>query len=178
MKVIYQKTNLIKPYSKNAKKHNKKQIEQVAASIKEFGFNQPIVVDKSNVVIVGHARLEASKLLGLKDVPTLKVDMSDEQAKSYRLADNKLNESDWDMGLVIEELKELSLSMVDLSGFDRDLLIDPSEKDDIVPQVPKKAVSKLGDLYELGNHRILCGDSTNKEMVLRLIDGAKVDRWC
>ena len=82
----------LKPYEKNAKKHPKKQVQQVANSIKEFGFNQPIVVDKNNVVIVGHGRLEAAKLLGLKDVPVLTVDLTEDQAKAYRLADNKLNE--------------------------------------------------------------------------------------
>lgn len=98
---------LIKPYDKNAKKHPKKQIQQVANSIREFGFNQPIVVDKNNEIIVGHGRLEAAKLLGLKEVPVITVDLTEEQAKAYRLADNKLNESEWDMGLVIEELKGL-----------------------------------------------------------------------
>lgn len=122
----------ILPYEKNAKKHPKKQVEQVAASIKEFGFNQPLVVDKNNVLIVGHGRLEAAKLLGLKEVPTITVDLTEEQAKSYRLADNKLNESDWDMNLVIEELKGLSPEMIDLSGFG-DLDIEstqPLELDD------------------------------------------------
>jgi ParB/RepB/Spo0J family partition protein len=112
----------IKPYEKNAKQHPKKQIQQVANSIKEFGFNQPLVLDKNNVIIVGHGRLEAAKLLGLKEVPTLKVDLTEEQAKAYRLADNKLNESDWEMDLVIEELKELSEPMLDLTGFEKDLI--------------------------------------------------------
>lgn len=119
------KTSLLKPYPKNAKKHDKKQIEQVAASIKSFGFNQPIVIDKKGVVIVGHARLEAAKLLNLKDVPVMKVNLSEAQAKAYRLADNKLNESDWDMGLVIDELRALSDSLRDVTGFDsKELLID------------------------------------------------------
>ena len=81
--------DLIKPYIKNAKKHPKKQVEQIAKSIEEFGFNQPIVVDKDNVVIVGHGRLEAAKLLGLTDVPTTTVDLTEEQAKAYRLADSR-----------------------------------------------------------------------------------------
>lgn len=164
----------IKPYPKNAKKHPKKQIEQVANSIKEFGFNQPIVLDKDNVVIVGHGRLEAAKLLGLKDVPTITLDLTKERANAYRLADNKLNESEWDMGLVIEELKELSAEMLDLTGFDKDLIIEPGEKDDIVPHnVP--TVSNVGDLYELGPHRVLCGDSTQREAVLALFGDKKAD---
>lgn len=167
---------LIKPYNKNAKKHPKKQVEQIAASIKEFGFNQPIVVDKNGVVIVGHGRLEAAKLLGLKEVPVITVDLTEEQAKSYRLADNKLNESDWDMDLVIEELKGLTEPYLELTGFDKDLIIEPDEKDDEIPEnAPER--TKLGDLYELGTHRVLCGDSTQEEAVLRLTGGNKVDMF-
>lgn len=126
----------IKPYKNNAKKHPKKQIEQVANSIKEFGMNQPIVVDKEGVIIVGHGRYEALKMLGWEIKPewVKVVDLNEEQAKAYRLADNKLNESEWDMGLAIEELKELSDEMFDLTGFDKDLLIEPDEKDDIIPE--------------------------------------------
>lgn len=167
----------IKPYPKNAKKHPKKQIEQVANSIKEFGMNQPIVVDKQGVIIVGHGRYEALKSLGMeiKDEYIKVVDLTEEQAKAYRLADNKLNESDWDMELVLEELKDLSEPMLDLTGFDRDLIIEPDEKDDEVPDVPEEPQSKVGDLYELGNHRVLCGDSTKIEDVERLMDGKKAD---
>ena len=113
----------IRPYPKNAKKHPLYQIKQVAASIKEFGFNQPIVVDKKGTIIVGHARYEAAKMLKLKSVPVLEVSLSEEKANAYRLADNKLNESDWNMNLVIEELKGLDTEMIDLTGFDRDLRI-------------------------------------------------------
>lgn len=165
----------IVPYSRNAKKHPKKQVEQVAASIKEFGFNQPIVLDKNNVIIVGHGRFEAAKLLGMTDVPTITVNLSEEQSNAYRLADNKLNESEWDMNLVIEELKELSEPMLELTGFDKDLIIEPDEKDDEVPEVPEEPQSKLGDLYELGNHKILCGDSTSHDDVQRLMNGHKAD---
>lgn len=167
----------IKPYLKNAKKHPKKQVEQIANSIKEFGMNQPIVVDKQGVIIVGHGRYEALKSLGwkVKDEWIKVVDLNEEQAKSYRLADNKLNESDWDMNLVIEELKELSEPMLNLTGFDKDLIIEPDEKDDEVPEIPAEPQSKLGDLYELGEHRVLCGDSTNIEDVERLMDGKKAD---
>ena len=95
-------TDKLKPYSKNAKKHSQKQIQQVAESIKRFGFIQPIVIDKNNEVVIGHCRLEAAKLLGLKEVPFISVEkLSDGEVKALRLADNKLNESDWDMGLAI-----------------------------------------------------------------------------
>lgn len=171
----------ITPYSLNAKKHPKKQIEQVANSIKEFGMNQPIVVDKFGVIIVGHGRYEACKSLGWSEEEILKhvkiVDLTEEQAKAYRLADNKLNESDWDMELVLQELKGLSEEMLDLTGFDSYLIIEPDEKDDEVPEIPEEPQSQLGDLYELGDHRVLCGDSTKLEDVLRLADGEKVDMY-
>ena len=166
----------IKPYTKNAKKHPRKQIEQIANSIKEFGFNQPIVIDEDSVVIIGHARLEAAKELGMEKVPVLKIDLDKTKAKAYRLADNKLNESDWDMNLVIEELKELNSEGfdIDLTGFDRDLLVGPDEKDDLIPEnVP--AIAKLGDIWQLGRHRVVCGDSTKKEDVEKLMDGKKAD---
>lgn len=169
----------ITPYSKNAKKHPKKQVEQIAASIKEFGMNQPIVVDAQGVIIVGHGRYEALKLLGWPVKPewVKTVDLSEEQAKAYRLADNKLNESDWDMALVVEELKELSAPMLDLTGFDSDLIIEPDEADDEVPDVPEEPQSQLGDLYELGQHRVLCGSATSIEDMLRLTNERKVDMW-
>jgi DNA modification methylase len=169
------KISLIKPYEKNAKKHPAKQVKQVAASIKEFGFNQPIVVDKKNVIIVGHGRYEAAKLLELKDVPVVVVDLTEAQAKAYRLADNKLNESDWDMELVVDELKTLSMEMLDLTGFDRDLVLDGDEADDIVPAIPKVARSKRGDIYELGKHRVMCGDSVNVKDVEKLMREQKSD---
>lgn len=165
----------IKPYVKNAKLHTSKQVQQVAASIQEFGFNQPIVLDKQGVIIVGHGRYEAAKLLGLTDVPVIEVNLTEEQAKAYRLADNKLNESEWDMKLAIEELKELSEEMQVLTGFDLDLLIEPDEKDDEIPAIPDQATSKIGDLYQLGNHRLICGDSIKTEDVERLMDGARAD---
>ena len=165
----------LKPYARNAKKHPDKQIKQIANSIKEFGFNQPIVIDKNKEIIVGHGRYEAGKLLGLTDVPIIQADqLTEEQIKAYRLADNKLNESEWDMGLAIEELKGLSDEMFDLTGFDKDLLIEPDAKDDLIPE-NAPAISKLGDIYQLGNHRVLCGDSTKIEDVERLMDGKKAD---
>jgi len=167
----------ITPYILNAKKHPKKQVEQVANSIKEFGMNQPIVVDKQGVIIVGHGRYEALQSLGMeiKDEYIKVVDLTEEQAKAYRLADNKLNESDWDMNLVMEELKGLSEDMLELTGFDSDLIIEADEKDDEVPETPEEPKSKLGDLYELGGHRVLCGDSTKIGGVEMLMDGKKAD---
>lgn len=175
MQVTYRPIHDIKPYGKNAKKHPEKQVMQIADSIKEFGFNQPIVVDKENVIIVGHGRYQAAHYLGLAEVPVFVADIDEEKAKAYRLADNKLNESEWDMQLVIAELKELSLPMVDLTGFKRSLVLNADGKDDEVPTVPKVARSKPGDLYEMGSHRLICGDATKPEDFLRLMQGTKAD---
>ncbi len=165
----------IKPYNKNAKKHDKKQIQQVADSIKRFGFVQPIVIDKNNEVVIGHCSLEAAKLLGLKDVPTVSVEnLSDEEVKALRLADNKLNESAWDMNLVIEDLKGLDNDLLDLTGFDRDLIIEGNEKDDVIPD-SAPAIAQTGDIWALGRHRVMCGSSTDKKNIDKLMDGAVAD---
>ena len=158
----------IKPYKLNAKKHAKKQIQQVANSIKRFGFVQPIVVDKNSEVVIGHCRLEAAKLLQLKEVPTVSVEnLTDDEVKALRLADNKLNESDWNMDLVIDELISLGpdFDLLDLTGFSRDLIIEPEAKDDMIPE-EAPAIAKLGDIYQLGRHKIMCGDSTKDIGVL------------
>ncbi len=168
----------IQPYGKNAKRHPTKQVKQIARSIEEFGFNQPIVVDKEGVIIVGHGRYEAARLLKLKEVPVLYVKgLTQKQVDAYRLADNKLNESDWDMGLVVEELKLLDESGYDitLTGFDRDLLEEEEERDNNVPMLPKKILTRKGDIYELGDHRLMCGDSTDIKDFEKLMDGKKAD---
>lgn len=168
------KTSEITPYVKNAKLHSRKQVKKIADSITAFGFNQPIVVDKDKVIIVGHGRFEAALSLSLTEVPVIILDLPPEKVAAYRLADNKLNESEWDMSIAIEELKGLSDELVFLSGFDTDLLLEEDEKDDIIPEsVPAR--SKLGDLYELGKHRVLCGDSTQISDVERLMAGHKAD---
>lgn len=159
MKIIEQDIHDLKPYPKNAKEHPEKQIKKISASLQEFGFNQPIVVDKDNVIVVGHGRYIAALSLGMETVPTLIVDLTEEQANAYRLADNKLNESEWDMEIVIEELKGLSLDMIDLTGFNANLILETKEDDPDLTSigVPK---SVLGDVYDLGDHKLICGDST------------------
>lgn len=112
----------IKPYADNAKKHSDKQIEQIGDSIREFGWQQPIVVDKEGTIIAGHGRWLAYKKYDLPEPPIQVANLSPEQARAYRLADNKLNESDWDMELVIQELKDMNIEMVALTGFDIDLV--------------------------------------------------------
>ena len=171
MKIEQKPIDSIRPYDKNAKKHPKKQVEQIADSISAFGWGQPIVVDREGVIIVGHGRYEAAKKLELPTVPVLTMDIDSEKAKAYRLADNKLNESDWDMDLVIEELKGLSIPMLDLTGFSRDLVIESDDKDDVVPGAPKVPRSKVGDIYDLGRHRLIVGDSTKPETYEKLMGG-------
>lgn len=169
----------IRPYEKNAKKHPPEQVEKIANSIREFGMNQPLVVDKEGVIIVGHGRYAALLRLGWDIKPewvVMKDDLTEEQVKAYRLADNKLNESGWDMDLVLEDLKTLSDDMVELTGFDRALFVVNSEKDDHIPESPAEPQSEFGDLYELGNgHRVLCGDATKQECWERLMDGRRAD---
>lgn len=125
MQIEYKPLNAITPYPANAKAHPKEQVLQIANSIREFGFNQPIVIDKAGVIIVGHGRYEGAKYLKLTEAPTLTVNLTTAQAKAYRLADNKLNESVWAMDLVIEELRELELEGYDISltGFASDLVL-------------------------------------------------------
>jgi DNA modification methylase len=172
----------IKPYQKNPR--HKYDINKVAQSIKEFGFQQPIVVDRAGVIIVGHGRYEAAKSLNLKTIPVTIADLPPEKAKAYRIADNKTNEySDWDMGLLIQEFTDLLDNNYDLelTGFDPDELekIIVGEKEgltdeDAVPETPEEPQAQLGDIYKLGEHRLMCGDSTDLEQTKRLLD-KKID---
>lgn len=163
------------PYEKNAKKHNKEQISNVAESIRRFGFAQPLVIDKNNVLIIGHCRLLAAKQLKLREVPCVRMEnLTDEQVKQLRLLDNKLNESEWDIELLSEELKDL-----DMSGFDIDWELPEEEpepeiiQDDLPEEV--ETICKLGDLWQLGDHRLICGDSTDNAVIARLMDGNIAD---
>lgn len=158
----------IQPYFKNAKDHPEKQIKKIAASIREFGFNQPIVLDTKNVIIVGHGRYLAAQFLGMETVPVLILDLDEERAKAYRLADNKLNESSWDMDIVIDELKSISLQMVDLTGFDSNLIMETKEDD---PDISNIGVPRtvLGDIYIMGNHILICGNSEEEHTYKSLL---------
>lgn len=165
----------IKPYPKNTKKHPNKQLLQIAMSLKEFGWQQPIVVDKKGIIIVGHGRYFAYQKFGNElRLPTPKIDvaeLSEQQAKAYRIADNKLNESDWDEDILIEELKSLEKNLFLLTGFEEDMITESDKEDDEVPELPKKAKSRLGEMYKLGEHVIMCGNSTSETDVAKLMDG-------
>lgn len=123
LNIVYRQIKDLKPYKKNAKKHNKEQVEQIANSIKEFGFTQPVIIDKHNSVVAGHGRILGAKKAGLKQVPTVTLEeLTEEQIKAYRLVDNKLNESEWDYSLLDEELEDLIDDIdMDLFGFDENV---------------------------------------------------------
>ena len=177
MNIEQMKVKDLKPYEKNAKKHDKTQIANVAESIKRFGFAQPLVVDKDNVLIIGHCRLLAAKQLKLREVPVVRMDdLTEEEVKQLRLLDNKLNESDWDFDLLMDEVGEL-----DFDGFDLDWGFKELEESAVVedeapePDMENPPISKLGDVWLLGKHRIMCGDSTNEDDVAKLMNGESAD---
>lgn len=177
MDVITVSVDKIKPYMKNVKKHPIEQVQHIVNSISEFGFRQPIVLDNKNVIVIGHGRFEAAKKLGMKEVPCVYADdLSDEQIKALRLADNKTNESEWDLDLLGEELDEiLNLDMTDF-GFDLDFeseLEKEVEEDEVPEEIETRC--KLGDIWKLGKHRLICGDSTDANVIDRLMDGVKAD---
>ena len=167
--------NDLKPYPQNAKKHPSEQVEHIANSIREFGFQQPIVVDKDNVVVIGHGRLLAAKKLNMDSVPCVRADdLTDEQIKALRLADNKTNESEWDFDLLDMELSDIEIDMEQF-GFDLDIDDEPQEV--VEDKVPEEVETrcKLGDLWQLGDHRLICGDSTDVNVIDRLMDGVKAE---
>ena len=190
MQICNMKITDIIPYDKNPRL-NDGAVEAVANSIKEFGWRAPIVVDKDMVIICGHTRLKAAIQLGLEEVPVHIADnLTPEQVQAYRIADNRTGEiAEWDYSLLPVELKELQDSDFDLSllGFDADELdkllngeeenvVAEGETDaDAVPEVPEVAVSKRGEVYQLGKHRLMCGDSTKPEDVAKLLDGELAD---
>jgi len=185
MQVTLRPITDIRPYEKNPRL-NDDAVDAVAASIREFGFRQPIVVDNDNVIICGHTRYKAALKLGLEKVPvhTAK-DLTPEQIKAYRIADNKTAElAEWNYDLLPIELGELQSCNYDLGllGFDPDdlaKLLDPGVQEgltdpDDVPEPPDEATTQPGDLWILGDHRLLCGDSSKPEDVDRLLDGAEI----
>ena len=135
LNIKYMNIRDLKPYKKNAKKHNKEQVEQIANSIKEFGFTQPVIIDKNNCVVAGHGRILGARKAGLKSVPTVCLEeLTEEQIKAYRLVDNKLNESEWDMPLLNEELETLTDLSMDMFGFTLEQVAD--DMLDVEPDVP------------------------------------------
>lgn len=170
------------PYARNARTHDEAQVSQIAASIKEFGFNNPILISDDYSIIAGHGRLAAARKLGLAEVPVIRLShLSDTQRKAYVLADNRLAlNAGWDNDLLKLELIELKAEDVDLEmlGFSVEELdgllnaLEPTEgltDEDAVPEPPEEPITKPGDIWILGKHRLMCGDSTSVDAVDRLM---------
>jgi DNA modification methylase len=188
MKISMRKVGEVFPYKKNPRR-NDDAVAKVAQSIKEFGFKQPIVVDKDGVIIVGHTRLLAALRLSMTEVPVLvATDLSPAQVKAYRLADNRVHEeAEWDEDLLALELGDLSKMGFNLeaTGFDLDEINEllnigqggllPGAEEDAIPDTPAKPQTAAGDLYHLGKHRLVCGDSTDPFTIEHLFAGARAD---
>lgn len=187
--VVYRDTDDLIPYVRNARTHSDDQVTQIAASIREFGFTNPVLIDGDAGIIAGHGRVMAAKKLGLAEVPTIELShLTDAQKRAYVLADNKLAlNAGWDIDLLKIELGELNDLDFDLTltGFSLDeldlYLKEPEEPaegltdDDAVPDAPAQAVSELGDVWVLGRHRLKCGDSTSLDAIDDLMEGASAD---
>jgi len=175
------------PYINNSRKHSDDQVAQIAASIKEFGWTNPILVDGDNGIIAGHGRIMAAKKLNMTEVPVIELaHLSKEQRKALIIADNKLAlNSDWDSNLLAIELKDLQDLGFDLNltGFNVDELANillPEQvagltDEDAIPDAPEEPKTKPGDIYQLGNHRLMCGDSTSVDDVEKLLESQKAD---
>lgn len=187
MQIVYKKVNELIPYINNSRTHSEEQVNQIVASINEFGFTNPLLIDEKDNIIAGHGRLLASKKLGMEEVPCIVLKgLTEAQKKAYIIADNKMAlNAGWDEELLkieLENLKELDFDL-DLTGFNVDELDDilgNNEEEteiveDEVPEVPEEPKAKLGDIYQLGSHFLMCGDSTKEEDVAKLMNGVKAD---
>lgn len=167
----------LKPYENNPR-FNENAVDAVAASIREFGFKVPIVVDKDNVIIAGHTRLKAAQKLGMTEVPVIIADdLTEEQVKAFRIADNKVAElAEWDFEKLEMELKELN---IDMNQFGFEIEPETSEDnfdvDNAVEESTKNPVCQMGEVWQLGEHRLMVGDSTSKEDVSKLMNGEQAD---
>jgi len=185
--VTYRQTASLKPEPRNARTHPKRQLEQIIASIREFGFTNPILVDSGGLVIAGHGRLLAAKAIGLTEVPTIELSgLSEAEQRALRLADNKIAlNAGWDLDLLKEELGQLSsleigldLSLTGFSTGELDVLLRPGvdPEDDVIPPVPATPRSRPGEIWRLGEHVIGCGDSRDRGFLLKVLgDGARID---
>lgn len=192
LKVEYQAIDSIKPYKSNPKIHSNKQVEKIINSMKAFTFTVPITIDEENVIIAGHGRLLAAQKLGMEEVPVIKIShLTESQKKAYRIADNKLTEiGEWDKDLLkleFIELEKLNLDFsLDITGFDMgeiDVMLDTSiteksieanEKTNAIPFIQEEEiVSKVGDIWQLGKHRIICGSSLEQDVFKKLFEDKK-----
>ncbi len=186
LEIVYLRTDELLPYARNARKHSVKQVGQIAASIIEFGFLNPVIIDRNKTIVAGHGRVMAAQQIGLEKIPVVRAEhLTDAQRRAYTLVDNQLalNSSYDDELLKIEisELKDFDFDL-DLLGFDNldDLMPQPENEGntdpDDIPEVPQNIHGvKRGDIWQLGEHRLMCGDSTSKDDVEKLMNGEKAD---
>jgi len=187
MQIVQRKIEDLIPYVKNSRTHSEDQIAQIAASIKEFGWTNPVLIDGDNGIIAGHGRVMAARKLKFKEVPTIELkDLTETQRKAYIIADNRLAlNAGWDNEMLTIELNDLLADgfALDILGFDAkelNALLEPEvveglTDEDAAPPLPEEPITKLGDIYQLGNHRLMCGDSTSIDAVDKLMDGQKAD---
>jgi 16S rRNA G966 N2-methylase RsmD len=187
MKITQKKVTELIPYVNNSRTHSDEQVAQIAASIKEFGWTNPILVDGSNGIIAGHGRLLAARKLNYTEVPTIELaDLTETQKKAYIIADNRLAlNAGWDNEMLTIELNDLladgfALEMLGFDPKELNALLEPEvieglTDEDAVPDVPEEPKTKLGDIYQLGNHRLMCGDSTSIDAVDKLMQGTYPD---
>jgi len=190
LRVESRKVEELTPYERNSKIHNKKQVKQIAASIHEFGFNVPVLIDGQNRIIAGHGRVLAAKQLGFAEVPTISIDhLTDAQRRAFIIADNKLTEnSSWNnemLALEFKELGALDLSFdLEITGFDTGemdlILLDENKANsdaDVIPAIDESlpAICKPGDIWQLDDHRLICSDSTKSETYQRLLGDKHAD---
>ena len=173
--IIYKPLGELKPYKRNPRK-NDGAVDAVAASIKEFGFKVPIVIDTNGEIVAGHTRLKAAKKLGLAEVPCIIADdLTPEQIKAFRLADNKTAElTEWDFELLQLELEDIKLDMSDF-GFDTTTTPGEPYEDNYEPEPPTEPKTKPGEMFKLGKHYLLCGDATSAASYARLTGGGALD---
>lgn len=182
MNIIEKPINEVIPYEKNPR-INDNAVPAVMKSIEEFGFKVPIVIDKNGTIVTGHTRLKAAKKLGMKTVPCIVADdLTPEQIKAFRLADNKVAEAaEWDMELLAEELD--GIVDIDMSDFNFGDITDSPSSEDMVEdddeniELPSEPKTRLGDLWTIGRHKLMCGDATSGDVLKRLVGGDKVDMY-
>ena len=189
--VVERAIDALRPYARNARTHSRKQIRQIARSIQRFGFNNPVLVSEDGEIIAGHGRVEAAKSLGWKTVPTIRLaHLSEAERRAYVIADNKLAlNAGWDREILAIEMQGLvDLEFdIELTGFslaEIDLVIDAAgdadpdgvdAPEDAVPVVTGEAVTRMGDIWNLGRHRLLCGDAQEADSFARLLDNERAD---
>lgn len=175
IKIIYKSIDELVPYENNPR-DNTAAIAAVAASIKEFGFKNPIIIDSDNVIVAGHTRLKAAQKLKIQNVPCVVADdLTQEQVNAFRLADNKTAElAEWDLELLNSELELIDGIDMTEFGFELDIA-DEQEvvEDEFDEELPEEPQTKLGDIYQLGRHRLMCGDSTDIDSVKTLMGGTR-----